>query len=122
MYYIKQSNNCNFRNLEVSEEKGGGNLTNYICSKDKDKLLYLVQELRKTIDDFWDSKDRKPFEKDKKYWWVTVDEKGHLKTIHCKQDIITDKNGSPDKNYFESSADAYLLLTLICSKVAMILI
>lgn len=95
---------------------------NYICSKDKDKLSYLVQELRKTIDDFWDSKDRKPFEKDKKYWWVTVDEKGHLKTIHCKQDIITDKNGSPDKNYFESSADAYLLLTLICSKVAMILI
>lgn len=52
MYYIKQSNNCNFRNLEVSEEKGGGNLSNYICSKDKDKLLYLVQELRNTIDDF----------------------------------------------------------------------
>lgn len=50
MYYIKQSNNCNFRNLEVSDEKGGGNLSNYICSKDK--LLYLVQELRKTIDDF----------------------------------------------------------------------
>ena len=122
MYYIKQSNNCNFRDMEVAEDRGGGDLSNYICSTDKDKLLNLVQELKRAIDYFWDSKDRKPFEKDKKYWWVTVDEKNHLKTIHCKCDIIADKNGSPDKNYFESSDDAYLLLELICSKIAIMLI
>ena len=114
MYYIKQSSNCNFRDLEVSEEKGLGNLSNYISSRNKRKLDDLIQELNKVIDDFWASK-KQNFVIGKRYWWVTVNHKGHLKTIHCKHGKIKYRNGCPKDNYFESPVDAYQLFELISS-------
>lgn len=104
--------NCNLYNLDIENEDLGGNYSNYVISSDEQKLRDLITEVKNVLKFFWRSHGRS-FIQGRYYWWVTVDSKNHLKTVHCKGGLIPENVRSQEYNYFESEHEAEQLLKLL---------
>ena len=111
-YYLKMDENCNLYNLDIKKDVSGGNYINYVVSSDEKKLQNLILDVKNVMKSFWKSHGMQ-FIQGRYYWWITVDSKNHLKTIHCKGAIIPDNVNNQKYNYFETEHEAKQLLDLL---------
>lgn len=77
-----------------------------LSSLDEKKLLSLIDDVKDLMAKNWSLKNRSAFVKGKRYYWVTVNAKGYLRTIHSKCGVITDNVANMRYNYFEQEQDA----------------
>lgn len=107
--YLKMTHNCDLYNLKLGEGTLNANYSEYVTSQDEKKLLSLIDDVKDLMAKNWSLNNRSAFVKGKRYYWVTVNAKGHLRTMHPKCGIITDNVANMRYNYFEQEQDAEML-------------
>ncbi len=107
--YLKMTQNCDLYNLKLGEGTLNANYSEYVTSPDEKKLLSLIDDVKDLMAKNWSLKNRSAFVKGKMYYWVTVNAKGHFRSIHCKHGVISDNVANMRYNYFEQQQDAELL-------------
>ena len=67
-------------------------------------LECIIAEFRSTIMSYWDS-HKTQFKKGH-YYWVTIQYKSHLRTLHVKEGYISHNVANLPYNYFKSEREA----------------
>ena len=105
--YIAATQCCNLYDLYVSKTEAGKITREYICSPSEAMLNDLIREVKTAMEEYWE-KHSSVFVAGK-YYWITTDYKGHLRTIHVKKGRIPDNVDNLPFNYFKQYDEARVL-------------
>ncbi len=114
-YYLSIPNNCDISNIEVLDDSYNGtvNLDLYYYSKNKGEIDLVCNALKSVVVDNF--KDNWQPDKEEVYYWITLDNCSHFRTLHVKDGVW---NGTHyNNNYFRTKEEAVEMLNKILQQL-----
>lgn len=116
-YYLSIPNNCDISNIEVLDDSYNGteNLDLYYYSKNKSEIDLVCNALKSVVVDNF--KDNWQPDKEEVYYWITLDNCSHFRTLHIKEGKLEENEVTYKYNIFKTEEDAKNILNRILQQL-----